>query len=180
PGSMTSRDVRRILGRLGLLAWLLVGVPLLLAGGIAPVRLVVWAIAFGGFGAAFWWAMRMGDGWLRRWGLPGLQVVCAVVMVAVLCDGMEVLLLSLVAFQLGQWAPPRVAVSWIVVQSVLSSSAMAVHWSLRAALTLGPPHFAFQLLAYASARLTERVAAGRAERARLEERLEMSRELHDI
>ena len=57
---------------------------------------------------------------------------------------------------------------------------MAAHWSIRAALMFGPPHFAFQLLAYASARLTERIAAGRAERARLEERLELSRELHDI
>jgi signal transduction histidine kinase len=177
---MTSRDVRRVLGRLGLLAWLLVGVPIALSGAIAPVRLVVWAVAFIGFGAAFWGATRLDDGWWRRVGLPALEVVCAVAMVAVLCDGMEVLLLSLVAFQLGRWARPGLGVSWVVVQSLLASGAMAAHWSIRAALMFGPPHFAFQLLAYASARLTERIAAERAERARLEERLELSRELHDI
>ena len=177
---MTSPDIGRILGRLGLFAWLLVGIPIALWGARSPARLVVWAVAFVGFGAAFWYATRCADGWWRRWGLPALQVVCAVVMVAVMCDGMEVLLLSLVAFQLGQWARPRIGVSWVVLQSVLSSSAMAAHWSIRAALMFGPPHFAFQLLAYASARLTERIAAGRAERARLEERLELSRELHDI
>ncbi|TMQ09622.1 MAG: hypothetical protein E6J90_37600 [Deltaproteobacteria bacterium] len=177
---MTSRDLRRVLGRLGLLAWLLVGVPIALSGAIATARLIVWGAAFAGFGAAFWGATCLDDGWWRRVGLPAVQVVCAVAMVAVLCDGMEVLLLSLVAFRLGQWARPGVGVSWVVVQSLLASAAMASHWSLRAALTLGPPHFAFQLLAYASARLTERIAAGRAERARLEERLELSRELHDI
>jgi hypothetical protein len=151
---MTSRDLRRVLGRLGLLAWLLVGIPVALSGAIATARLVVWGAAFAGFGAAFWCATGLDDGWWRRVGLPAVQVVCAVAMVAVLCDGMEVLLLSLVAFQLGRWARPGVGVSWVVVQSLLASAAMASHWSLRAALTLGPPHFAFQLLAYASARLT--------------------------
>jgi signal transduction histidine kinase len=173
--------VRRMFGWLGVLAWLLVGVPIAVAHGLAHAPLV-WIVAFVGFGAAFWLASRASgtDGRLRRIGLPGLQVLCAVVMVLVLCDGLEGLLLCLVAFQLGRWSRPRFGVTWIVAQSVLSSGAMAIHWTLGAALMLGPPYFGFQLLAYASAYLIERVADGRAERARLAERVRLSRELHDI
>ena len=174
--------VRRMLGWLGALAWLLVGVPIAVARGLDHAPLAWWAAGFLGFGAAFWLASRPGggDGRLRRLGLPAVQVVCAVTMVLVLCDGLEGLLLCLVAFQLGRWSRPRFGVSWVVVQSLASSAAMAVHWTPGAALMLGPPYFGFQLLAYASAYLIERVAEGRAERARLDERVRLSRELHDI
>jgi signal transduction histidine kinase len=101
-------------------------------------------------------------------------------MVLALCDGLEGLLLCLVAFQLGRSLSPRFGVPWVVAQSALSSAAMAVHWTLGAALMLGPPYFGFQLLAYATAYLIERVADGRAEAARLAERIRLSRDLHDI
>jgi len=63
---MTSPDMGRILGRLGLLAWLLVGIPIALWGARSPARLVVWAVAFGGFGAAFWYATRCTASWRQR------------------------------------------------------------------------------------------------------------------
>jgi signal transduction histidine kinase len=179
-----SRDVvRRVFGWLGVLAWLLVGLPIAVARGVdhlLPASLAWWLVAFLGFGVAFWGSTRARSSGGRRFTLLGLQVVCAVVMVLVMCDGLEGLLLCLVAFQLGRWLPPRFGVPWVVGQAVLSSAAMAVHWTLGAALMLGPPYFGFQLLAYASAYLIERVADGRAEAARLAERIRLSRELHDI
>lgn len=171
-------------GWLGGVAWLLVGLPIAIGSGVDhSLRgpLAWWLAAFLGFGAAFWASARAGrEGGLRRVALLGLQVGCAVVMVLALCDGLEGLLLCLVAVQLGRWVPPRFGVPWVVAQAVLSSAAMAVHWTLGAALMLGPPYFGFQLLAYASAYLIERVADGRAEAARLAERVRLSRDLHDV
>jgi signal transduction histidine kinase len=172
--------VRRMFGWLGALAWLLVGVPIALSSGIDHARLPWWLAAFVGFGAAFAWSARTTGAGVRRIAPVVAQVVCAVAMVLALCDGLEGLLLCLVAWQLGRWSRPRLGVPWILAQSVLASAAMAIHWTLGAALMLGPPYVGFQLLAFASAHLIERVAAGRAEAARLAERVRLSRELHDI
>src|SRR5205807_2005554 len=61
-------------------------------------------------------------------------------------------------------------------------AAIAVHWNGGAALLLAPPYLGFQLLAFFAAEGMERLEAARelqAENSRLEERLRISRELHD-
>jgi signal transduction histidine kinase len=181
PAGMTATpaQVRRTFRWLGALGWLLVGVPIAVSSRLDPQRLAWWSLAFLGFGLAFWRAGGV-ESRARRLAWSALEVACAVGMVLALCDGLEGLLLTLVAFQLGRWAPPRWGVAWVVGQSLLASAAMAVHWTLGAALMLGPPYLGVQLLAYASAYLFERIAEGRVERARLDERLRISRDLHDL
>jgi signal transduction histidine kinase len=164
---------RAAFGWLGALAWLLVGAPIAVASQRAPT-LAWWAAAFVGFGAAFGASLYLRGP--RRLAALAVQVGCAVAMVLAMCDGLEGLLLCLVAFQLGREVRPRFGVPWVIGQALASSAAMAVHWTLGAALMLGPPYFGFQLLAYASAYLIERVADRRADA----ERVRLARELHDV
>src|SRR5204863_56430 len=70
----------------------------------------------------------------------------------------------------------------VAMQSVALGAAIAVHWNGSAALLLAPPYLGFQLLAFFAAEGMERLEAARelqAENSRLEERLRISRELHD-
>jgi len=98
-----------------------------------------------------------------------------VTMVALLCNGFEGMLLVFVAAQLGRLAPLRGGAAWLVAQTLVVATALAVHWSPRAAVMLMAPYAGFQLFAFFAARLLAQLA----EQSRTAERLRIARELHD-
>src|SRR5207253_3984095 len=86
------------------------------------------------------------------------------------------------ALQLGGRIGRRAGLLVVLAQSVALGAAVALHWNAQAALLLAPPYLGFQLLAFFAAEGMERLEAARelqAENSRLEERLRISRELHD-
>jgi signal transduction histidine kinase len=153
--------------RIGIVMWLMVGVPVLIQPQGDPWRLASWASSFVLFGALY----------LFGRGVTPLVVESVAVMAMVLtrCNGFEGTLLVLVAMQLGAHLAPRPAIGWIVVQTLLLGATVAIHWSLRPALMLVPPYFGFQLLGFATIASMGKLAAA----TREVERLRMSRDLHD-
>jgi signal transduction histidine kinase len=90
--------------------------------------------------------------------------------------------LVLVALQLGGRGRRRAGLVAIAMQSAALAAAVAVHWTPGAALLLAPPYLGFQLLAFFAAAGIRRLEAAKdleLENGRLEERLRISRELHD-
>lgn len=192
-----AREHLRLLRWGGVVAWLMVGLPILSNEIRRPAVFAVWFAAWLIFVAAFWISA---DGREKTQGealgLPVLQVVCVLALVLTICDGFEGALLVLVAMQIASRVSRRTALAWIVVQSVLLCVAISIHWSLRPALMLAPPYLGFQLLAFFLVEALEREARGRAELAaanaelhaarellahgsRVAERLRIARELHD-
>lgn len=184
----------------GLLAWLLVGAPILAGGhsGDLPSWLG-WLGAFALFGLAFFFALPRAvdgdDGAPLRLGLA-LQLAALLAMALLFCDGLEGMLLVLLALQVAFVAEPRGGVAWILLQSCLLAAAISWHWSVYSALTLTPPYVGFQLLTFyvvrglrgeAEARRRLALANGElraahslvADGARLGERLRIARDLHD-
>ncbi len=153
--------------RIGVVMWLMVGVPVLIQPQGDLWRLMSWASAFVLFGALY----------LFGRGVTSLAIEGVAVMAMVLtrCNGFEGTLLVLVAMQLGARFAPRAAIPWIVTQTLLLGGTIAFHWSLRPAFMLVPPYFGFQLLAYATIASMGRLA----DATREVERLRMSRDLHD-
>lgn len=153
--------------RIGIVMWLMVGVPVLIQPQGDLWRLGSWATAFIVFGALFFFGR----------GVTPLILECLAVVAMVLtrCNGFEGTLLVLVAMQLGSRYAPRAGITWIAIQTLLLGGAIAIHWSLRPALMLAPPYFGFQLLAFATIASRGRLA----EATRELERLRMSRDLHD-
>src|SRR5213082_1161725 len=99
-----------------------------------------------------------------------------------MCDGFEGALLVLVALQLGGRTSRRAGLAAIALQSAALGAAIAVHWNPGAALLLAPPYLGFQVLAFLAAEGMARLEAAKElqlENGRLEERLRISRELHD-
>jgi signal transduction histidine kinase len=189
-------DVRRLLGRAGLLAWATVAAHAAVQGMGDPARFATWAGAFVAFGALYAWVTAAEAA--RPFVLAALaaQSACAVAMVAVQCRGWEGALLVLVALHLGSLLSRRAGFAWIGVQSVGLALAVAAHWSPRSAVLLGPPYFGFQVLGFLVVELAVREGRARqalasahaellstrellAESARLGERLRIARELHD-
>jgi signal transduction histidine kinase len=99
--------------------------------------------------------------------------------------------------QLGLTTGRRVGLWWIVLQSLGLTWGIQHHWSLRSAWLLGPPYLGFQVLAFLVLEVVARETRGRlelaranaelvstrellAESARLNERLRIARELHDV
>ncbi|HEX9986375.1 MAG TPA: histidine kinase [Thermoanaerobaculia bacterium] len=164
----------RILTLAGLVAWLAVGLPVMLAGTDSVWRLSIWLAAYASFAVAFAARTRTVS------FIPlGVEVVAVLAMVLTLCNGFEGTLLVLVAAQLGLSATRRVALPWIAIQNALLFTAIAIHWAPRPAVMLTPPYLGFQLFAFVALELMRREAAANAQRGRLEERLRIAQELHD-
>jgi signal transduction histidine kinase len=172
-----TRELRRLLTISGPVVWLMVGAPVYLRGSPQPWRLAGWAAAYLLFGAALWLSLRTGRSiWLF------LQAVSVIALVLLLCDGFEGALLVLVALQLGGRVRRRAGLLAVVAQSAALAVAVGIHWSPSAALLLTPPYLGFQLLAFFAAEGIRRLEAAESlqiENGRLEERLRISRELHD-
>jgi signal transduction histidine kinase len=174
-------DLRRMVRLGGAVAWLMVGVPVLIGHQGGPARLLGWAAAWVLFLALFL-ASR------HRVALVA-QVGCVLALVLLLCDGFEGALLVLVALQLGGLVSRRAGLLWIGGQTALLALAVGVHWTPWAALLITPPWLGFQVLAFFLADLLAREARARLElsrlqgqlaaSSRLEERLRISHELHD-
>lgn len=170
-------ELRRLLTIGGPIVWVMVGVPILVRGSPEAWRLWSWAGAYVAFGAALFAALRTG-----RLALLAVESAAVIALVLIMCDGFEGALLVLVALQLGGRVSRRAGLTAIVTQSAALFAAIAVHWNRQAALLLAPPYLGFQLLAFFAAEGMARLAAARdmeAENGRLEERLRISRELHD-
>jgi signal transduction histidine kinase len=162
--------------RIGIVMWLMTGVPVLLQPGGDVWRLAVWCGAFVLFGALY--LLTNGTPLASRspaLALVVLESIAVVAMVLTRCNGFEGTLLVLVAMQLGALLPPRPGITWIVAQTLLLGGAIAIHWSPRPALMLTPPYLGFQLLAFATIASMGRLALANREL----ERLRIARELHD-
>ena len=172
-----TRELRRLLTVSGPIVWLMVAAPVLLRRPPLDARFGAWAAAYVSFGLFFVLAVQT-----RRLLWLALQAAAVVGVVLAMCDGFEGVLLVLVALQLGGLTSRRVGLCAVAIQSAALGASVAFHWNAQAALLLAPPYLAFQLLAFFAAeglvRLEEadelRVTTGR-----LEERLRISRELHD-
>jgi signal transduction histidine kinase len=158
----------------GLLAWLGVSLPTWLQAHVSP-RFPLWAPAWLLCGAAMVVASRRTRLDAIAAAALVLQGASVAVMVGLLCNGFEGMLLVFAAAQLGRLAPLRLGAAWLVGQTLVVASALAVHWSPRASLMLMAPYFGFQLFAFFAARLHAQLA----EQSRTAERLRIARELHD-
>jgi signal transduction histidine kinase len=156
-------------------------------------RLFVWSIASTVFLVSFGIAQRLSR---QSRILVAVQGMSVIAMVAVLCNGYEGLLLVLIAAQLGQHSR-RAALTTIVAQTTALGFAIAYEWTFRSALLLVPPYLGFQFLMYELARMLMEERATRlqlegynrdlielqqqlATKSRLDERLRMTQELHDV
>ena len=181
---MAPGELRRALKVGGIAAWLMVGAPIFLGSALSAPRLAGWAAAYVAFLALFLIALRTSS----LVAIAG-EAVCVVALVLLLCDGFEGALLVLAALQLGGLVSRRRGLLWVAAQTALLAAAVSIHWAPRAALLLAPPYLGFQLLAFFVADVLAREARAReqlraaqarlAETSRLEERLRISRELHD-
>ena len=172
-----TRELRRLLSIGGPAVWLMVGVPVFVRGSNEPWRLGAWCGAYAAFAAALWLSLRS-----RRVIWLGAQAASVIALVLVMCDGFEGALLVLVALQLGGRASRRAGLLAIALQSGALFGAIGIHWNFAAALLLAPPYLGFQLLAFFAAEGMARLEAAKVlqgENGRLEERLRISRELHD-
>lgn len=170
----------------GLAAWLGVGLPIWLQlSATSPGRFFGWLAAWLLFAVAFW---RTAEG---RSGLAllAVQAACVMVLVLLLCDGFEGTLLVLIAMQLASRVSRRTGLVWIAVQSALLAVAIGYHWSPRPAILLAPPYLGFQILAFFTFGVLEKLERTNAElrsarellahSSRAAERLRIARELHD-
>jgi signal transduction histidine kinase len=193
--SGTSDDLRRPLAVAGAAAWLLVGLPVLFHAGIPAWRLGAWIVPWCTFLAASEAALFVPR--RARIALLAVAAAAVVALVLLLCDGFEGALLVFVALQLGGTVSRRTGIAWVVAQTALLAGAVAVHWSPPPALLLAPPYLGFSVLAFFVADALARVAAQRTalaaanaelrraqrlaiENSRLEERVRIARDLHDV
>lgn len=187
---MVSMPLRKLVFA-GVLTWLIVALP-----HVSGVRLP-WALCYVAFLVLFLLCTR-DHGRPLDLALTAAQSVLALVCIAFEPNGMQPVLLVLVAAQLGHM-PANRAITWIVVQtaalfavlmSVLSGQSQKGVW-----ITLG--YFAFQLFGFLTARIAHdereakqalaeanaelRVATGLLDiSSRSEERLRIARDLHDL
>ena len=184
----------------GFVTWLASGVPVALAiavGRLAGAQAVAWLVGFVAFGAAFGLVCYERQRTLRaNRALLLVQSLAGLVMVAATGDGFAAATLVVVAAQLLELFPPRVAAAWVAAQTTLL---VVLFWrvgGLAAALTAGGAYLGFQIFALATAALALRERAARdelaranaellatrsllAENSRVAERLRISRDLHD-
>src|SRR5207248_1688672 len=176
PGVVT-RELRRLLTISGPIVWGMVGAPVYLRGSPEAWRLWAWAAAYLAFAGAFWVSLRS-----ARWIWLATEAAAVIALVLLLCDGFEGALLVLVSLQLGGRGQRRAGLVAVAAQSAALAAAVGVHWSPAAALLLAPPYLGVQLLAFFAAEGMARLEAAKElqiENSLLEERLRISRELHD-
>lgn len=190
---ITTAALPRVLLWSELAAWLGVCIATLSAAP-AEADLLIWAAASLVFFLALLWHARAAAISLVALALQSIGVIT---MVALLCNGYEGLLLVVVAAQLGLRGNTRLGLTWIAMQTLALAIAIAFHWSLRPALLLTPPYLGFQLLMFAAVTLfveTRRANAQLAnanrdlvrlqealnEKTRVEERLRIAQDMHDI
>ncbi|WP_338865355.1 sensor histidine kinase [Myxococcus stipitatus] len=192
-------SVQRLLLVAGVLTWGVVGATrgeeiLRNPSLLASLRELVWFIAFVSFGVAYWRSARArGEGdllWL------GVQSVAALAVIGTGGTGVEGALLAIVAAQVAESMPQRMATAWVVAQSVAMLCVFLVLYSLERALLQTLIFVGFQGFTLGSTIVMVREALGRAELARLHvelhsaqallaareregERLRIARELHD-
>ena len=195
-------NIERWLTVAGLTTWLVSALPSLLRiinGNMSARGLVVWAIAFPLFGIAFGAMCLDRPGPLRRppvrLVLLVLQSLAGLAMTSMAPDVFPAATLVVVAGQLDE-VSPRVAATWIIVQTLglFVVSLLMVNPAL--ALAVAGSFGGFQTFAYVTASLTQRERLARqeltrthtellstrallAESSRNEERLRISRDLHD-
>lgn len=181
----------RLIGIIGLVTWLMVGLPALLyhaGAGSADWR---WSAVFLVFAAVFAADLRR-----PHLLLLALASTAALTLVLLRCNGYEGALLALVAMQLGTRVGRRAGIAWILGQTVLLGVADAIQFSPRSASLLVPPYLGFQLVAFFVFNAMAREVAARtalaasnaelravgqilADSSRMAERLRITRELHD-
>jgi signal transduction histidine kinase len=181
----------RLIGIAGLIAWLMVGVPAVIYHAGVPPSEGRWIIAFLLFGALFAADLRR-----PRLLFVVAEAATAIALVLLRCNGYEGTLLAVVAMQLGTRLDRSAGITWIGVQTLLLTAAVAVQLNPRAALLLGPPYLGFQLVAFFASYIMAREVAARsalatanaelravqdilADSSRMAERLRITHELHD-
>ena len=197
-------DTVKLLRLAGFGLWGLSGLPITVTFVQNPALLGatsyrLWLGCFLLFGAAFaltGWRVRTAQ---RRWvQLVSLviQTSTALVMIRLVCSGLEGSLLVIVAAQLGWLLPLPIALGWIGVQTAAMCVVLGLTMPGQLTLALMTIYLGFQVLAFLSCFLTAREAAARADviqtnrelratrellanTSRLAERERLSRELHD-
>lgn len=195
-------SIERWLTVAGFATWIVSGLPTLIRianGHMSPAGMIVWAIAFPLFGLAFGLICLERPGvWQRtpvRRTLLLLQAGAGLAMTATAPDVFPAGTLVVVAAQLDE-VPPRVAVVWMIVQTVALLLIGLTFANLVLAIAMAGGFGGFQLFAYVTASLASRERLAREEltRAHAEvlstrallvessrnaERLRISRDLHD-
>jgi signal transduction histidine kinase len=194
--------IQRWLTVAGFVTWIVSGLPTFLRivhGNMNPSRTIVFAIAFPLFGVAFGLMCLERPGiWQRtvvRRTLIALQSSAGLAMTSTASDVFPAGTLVVVAGQLDE-LPPRAAVIWMIVQTVAIARIGFTYVNSIVAWTIGLAFAGFQLFAYVMASLASRERHAReqltrahhellatrallAESSRNEERLRISRDLHD-
>jgi signal transduction histidine kinase len=194
--------IERWLTIAGFVTWLVSGLPTILRiinGNMSLGGVVVFATAFPLFGVAFGLMCLERPGiWQRtpvRRTLIALQAGAGLAMTSTAPDVFPAGTLVVVAGQLDEF-PPRVAAIWMIVQTLAIARVGFTYVNSIVAVAIGLAFGGFQLFAYVMASLATRERSAREEltlahtellatRARLaessrnEERLRISRDLHD-
>jgi signal transduction histidine kinase len=188
----------------GIATWLLCGVPPLLeivAGVFAGPGAIAWAAAFGVYGAALVVLLYCPDRAtaVSRWAIVGLlfmQSSAGLAMTILSGNGTSAATLGIVAAILPYVVPRPVAWAWVAVQTVALGVLFGFITSWINALTAAIAIAGFQLFALASSFLARSESDARqelawtnaellstrallAENSRNQERLRISRDLHD-
>ena len=189
----------------GLFSWACVGIPLLLGSfheGLTAGDLIGWRVSYFGFGLCYWFLTR-GIG--RRQARPAdfvlllVVTMCAVAVSHFSGPGLAGGLLLAIAGVLPWFLPLGIGVGWLLLQNVVLVPVFAsrpeFNWgqaALQAVIFIGYSSFAFiaGLVARRQAeareeqrRLNSELRATRAllaESSRINERMRISRELHDL
>lgn len=188
----------RNLRLIGLLTWLIVGIPSLVTGvqngSLFTTRGAAWVTAYVAFAVLFWFSTRAECRPTTRIPAIVLQTALWVVCVYHNPGGLLGVLSVIVAVQLGMIAL-SFALGWIIVQTAALTFLLSNDG--RAAFPIAMSYFAFQLFALYTARIANREADARREVAeahtklkiasglleissRSEERLRIARDLHDL
>lgn len=193
-------DTRSWLRVAGFVTWVASGLPAALAisaGQITGITAVAWIVAFAAFGIAFslvcFWEPR--TPWIERL-LVLVQSLAGAVMVLISRDGLAGATFVVVAAQVIELMPARIATIWVAAQTAVIAGRYGWLDGWVTALTIGGGYLGFQMFAMATASLAYRERLAREELARahaelqatqallsenirVAERLRISRDLHD-